>query len=55
MTSDLDTNRAANELIKECGLKGASDYAADRIAALLEMNDIHGANVWRRVRAGLLD
>ncbi len=55
MTSDLDTNRAANELIKERGLKGASDYAADRIAALLEMNDIHGANVRRRIRAALLD
>ena len=38
MTSDLDIYRAANELIKERGLKGASDYAADRIAALLEMN-----------------
>jgi len=34
---------------------GASDYAADRIAALLEMNDIYGANVWRRIRAALLD
>ncbi len=50
-----EDRRSANELIKERGLKGASDYAADRIAALLEMNDIHGANVWRRVRAALLD
>ncbi len=48
MTSDLDIYRSANELIKERGLKGASDYAADRIAALLEMNDNDGANVWRR-------
>ncbi len=46
---------SANELIKERGLKGASDSAADRIAALLEMNDIHVANVWRRIRAALLD
>ncbi len=50
-----EDRRFANELIKERGLKGASDYAADRIAALLEMNDIHGANVWRRIRAALLD
>ncbi len=50
-----EDRRAANELIKERGLKGASDYAADRIVALLEMNDNHGANVWRRIRAALLD
>ncbi len=55
MVDDSDIYRAANELIKERGLKGASDYAADRIAALLEMNDNHGANVWRRIRAVLLD
>ncbi len=29
-------------------LKGASNYVADHIATLLEMNDNHGANVWRR-------
>ncbi len=50
-----EDRRFANELIKERGLKGASDYAADRIAALLEMNDNHGANAWRRIRAALLD
>ncbi len=50
-----EDRRFANELIKEHGLKGASDYAADRIAALLEMNDNHGATVWRRIRAALLD
>ncbi len=55
MIDDLDTYRAANELIKERGFKGASDYAADRIAALLEMNDNHGANVWRRIRVALMD
>ncbi len=43
MVDDSDIYRAANVLIKERGLKGASDYAADRIAALLEMNDNHGA------------
>ncbi len=55
MTSDPNIYRFANELIKERGLKGASDYAADRIAELLKMNDNDGANVWRRIRAALLD
>ena len=55
MVDDLDIYHSANELIKERGLKGASDYAADRIAALLEMSDNDGANVWRRIRAALLD
>ncbi len=55
MTSDIDIYRAANELIKDRSLKGASDYAAYRFAALLEMNENHGANVWRRIRAALLD
>ncbi len=55
MTSDLDIYRSANELIKERGLKGASDYVADRIHTLLELGDQHGANVWRRIRAALLD
>ena len=55
MADNPDIYHAANELIKERGLKGASDYAADRIAELLEMNDNDGANVWRRIRAALLD
>ncbi len=55
MTSDIDIYRSANELIKERGLKGASDYAADRIHTLLELGDQDGANVWRRIRAALLD
>ncbi len=42
MTSDLDIYHAANELIKERGLKGASDYAADRIHTLLELRDHDG-------------
>ena len=36
MTSDLDIYRSANELIKERGLKGASDYAPPLIHTLLE-------------------
>ena len=35
-----EDRRSANELIKERGLKGASDYAADRIAALLDLSGI---------------
>ena len=34
MTSDLDIYRAANELIEQHGLKGASDHAADRVLHL---------------------
>ncbi len=55
MTSDLDIYRSANELIKERGLKGASDYATHRIHTALELGDQDGANVWRRIRAALLD
>ena len=55
MADNPDIYSAANELIKERGLKGASDYAADRIHTLLELRDQDGANVWRRIRAALLD
>ncbi len=55
VTSNRDIYHAANELIKERGLKGASDYAADRIHTLLELGDHDGASVWRRIRAALLD
>ena len=39
MTSDLNIYRAANELIEQHGLKGASDHTADRIAELTERGD----------------
>ncbi len=55
MADNLDIYYAANELIKERGLKGASDYATYRIHTLLELRDQDGANVWRRIRAALLD
>ncbi len=55
MADNPDIYRSANELIKERGLKGASDYAADRIHTLFELRDQDGANVWRRIRAALLD
>ncbi len=54
MADNPDIYHAANELIKERGLKSASDYAADRIHTLLELRDHDGANVWRRIRAALL-
>ena len=55
MTSGLDIYRAASELIKERGLKGASDYAADRIKTLGDFHDHDGVAVWRQIRAALLD
>ncbi len=42
MTSDEDIYRAANELIKQRGLKGASVYAAGRIATLTDVKDMDG-------------
>lgn len=55
MTSSLDIHRTAKELIKQHGLKGASDFAADRIARLLDLQDLDGVAVWRQIRAALLD
>lgn len=55
MTSNLDIYRSVQELIKQHGLKGASIFAADRIAKLLEQNDHEGACVWRKIRGALLD
>ena len=49
MTSDLDIHRAANELIEQHGLKGASDYSADRIKMLMDVQDDDGVAVWRRI------
>ena len=55
MTSSLDIHRTAKELINKHGLKGASDFAADRIARLLDLQDHDGVAVWRQIRAALLD
>lgn len=55
MTTNLDIYRTANELIKQHGLKGASDYAADRIATLTDFQDHDGVAIWRKIRAALLD
>ena len=55
MTADLDIHRAAKELIEQHGLKGASDYAADRFKMLMDVQDHDGVAVWRRIRAALLD
>ena len=51
----LDIHRSAKELIKQHGLKGASDFAADKIATLTDFKDHDGVTVWRRIRAALLD
>lgn len=55
MTFDRDIYTAANELIKQHGLKGASKYAANRIVTSDELKDHHGANIWRKIRAALVD
>ena len=55
MTSPRDILTSAKALIKQHGLKGASDHAADRIAELLERKDMEGVAVWRQIRAALLD
>lgn len=55
MISDKDIYTAANELIKQHGLKGASKYAASRIATSDQIKDHQGANLWRKIRAALLD
>ena len=55
MTSDLDTYRAAKLLIDQHGLKGESDHAADRIAALREKGDHEGARTWGKIPAAALD
>lgn len=47
MTSNPDTYRAAQELVSQLGLKGASDRAADRIAELEGHGDDEGAATWR--------
>ncbi len=55
MTSDLDVSRAAQVLIEQRGLKGASDHAADRIAELTERGDLDGAGAWCQILLALLD
>ena len=55
MTDDLDIYRAAHELIKQHGLKGASDYAADRIKTLSDVKDDDGAAARGKIRATHLD
>jgi hypothetical protein len=55
MTSNPDITRAAQELISQLSLKGASDRAADRIAELTDRGDKFGAATWRLIRGALLD
>ena len=37
------------------GLRGASDYAAGRIATLTGFQNHDGVTVWRKIRAALLN
>lgn len=55
MTSDLDIYRSAQALIDQHGLKGASAFAAQRMAELRDLKDEDGVAVWGRVRGALLD
>ncbi len=48
MTSDLDTYRSANELIKQHG-DAADIEAAMRADACLAAGDMEGAAVWKRI------
>ena len=52
MTSDLDIYRAANELIKQHG-EDAPIHAAMRADELLEVGDVDGQAVWKRVLAAI--
>ena len=55
MTSETDIYRSARELIDQRGLKGASEYAGQRMADLRNLNDAAGVAVWGRIRGALLD
>ncbi len=48
MTSDLDTYRSANELIKQHG-DAADIEAAMRADELMEAGDMEGEAVWLRI------
>ena len=48
MTSDIDTYRSANELIKQHG-EDAPIHAAMRADELMETGDMEGVAVWKRI------
>jgi len=48
MTSDLDIYRSANLLVKQHG-EDAPIHAAMRADAMLEVGDVGGYAVWRRI------
>ncbi len=48
VTSDLDTYRTANQLIKQHGAE-APVHAAMRADAMLEKGDLDGLAVWKRI------
>ena len=54
MTSNLDIYRTVRVLIEQHGLKGASDYAADRISELKVRGDQEGVAAWSKIRAAIV-
>jgi hypothetical protein len=48
MTSDLDIYRSANLLVKQHG-EDAPIQAAMRVDAMLEVGDLDGLAVWKRI------
>ena len=55
MVTDIEIYQSAKVLFEQRGLKGASDYALNRIEELRELGDTEGADTWRRIRVALVD
>jgi hypothetical protein len=53
MTSDLDIYRAANLVIKRYGSDAVIE-AARMVDRMLELDDLEGRDLWRRIRHAIL-
>ena len=53
MTSDLDIYRAANLVIKRHGSDAVIE-AARMVDRMLELDDLEGRDLWRRIRRAIL-
>ena len=53
MTSDLDIYRAANLVIKRHGADAVIE-AARMVDRMLELGDLEGCDLWRRIRRAIL-
>jgi hypothetical protein len=53
MTSDLDIYRAANLVIKRYGSDAVIE-AARMVDRMLELDDLEGRDLWRRIRRAIL-